>query len=140
MAQRFRALNPTQVLATAADKEVTKAADLNREQLFQQGTKADGTKLDPYKSDKYARRKNRMNPAPGFGNPDAYLTGDLHRQLRVEIRGDKAVFDSLSPHTPFMVKRDGPAIFGHTDDSKRKFGGIILPHVVQEIKDKTGCK
>lgn len=81
-----------------------------------------------------------MNPAPGFGYPDAYLTGSLHRQLAANVQGLKIIFDSSSATAASMVQRDGPAIFGHTEESKGKFGRIMLPHVVQEIRDKTGCR
>lgn len=140
MAQRFRALNPQQLLANAADKEPQLAADLNRQQLFQKGLKANGERLKPYRSDYYARRKNRMNPAPGFGNPDAYLTGSLHRGLFVQVKGLSVVFDSTAGTAAFMLKRDGPAIFGHTQESKGEMGQAMQPHVVREIKDKTGCR
>lgn len=140
MLRKFRSLNPVQLIADAAEQEVTTAANLNRDQLFREGVKADGERMHPYRSREYAAMKHEMNPQPGFGNPDAYLTGEMQRQLYVEIRGDKAVFDSPSEHARKMEARDGKAIFGLTESSDAKFAGVIKPHILRAIKDKTGCR
>lgn len=140
MLRKFEALDPVEVIGDAIQATAAEAKNLNREQLFLRGEKADGTRLKDYKSDKYARRKYAMNPAPGFGVPDAYLTGELQRELFIDVRSDTVVFDSTSPHAAFMIERDGPAVFGLTDDSKEKYRETFMPVALRDIKAKTGVK
>jgi hypothetical protein len=140
MLRRWETLNPVALIASAARQELDYAADLNQEQLFA-GFKNDGDRLKPYRNPAYAAKKNRRNPAPGLGNPDAYATGELYRRLRATIEGKRAIiFQSDSKSAVFMEERDGPAIFGFTKDSRGQFVVRIRPGVIQGIRDATGCR
>lgn len=132
--------NPIEMLAEAIEETREEALNLNRIQLFQRGEKADGTRLAPYKSPAYAKKKHARNPLPGYGVPDAYDTGEMQKEMFLDVQGDKAVFDSVSPHATFMIKRDGPAVFGLTEDSKEKYRPIVIPAMLRKIKRLTGLQ
>lgn len=102
------------------------------------GLKADGTDLKEYKSAAYAKKKQLMNPRPPFGVADARYTGELYKEMFVDVRQNIVVFDSASPHATFMIKRDGPAIFGLTDKSREKYAESYMPVVQRKIKERTG--
>jgi hypothetical protein len=138
MLRKWKSMDPTEVAGEAVEATREEAIALNREQLYMRGEKADGNKMAPYKSDAYARRKNARNPNPGYGIPDAYATGDMQKGLFVDVQGETAVFDSISPHATFMIQRDGPAIFGLTVSSKERYRGVLMPEVCRRIKAITG--
>jgi hypothetical protein len=140
MLRKFKAVQLPELMAETAEKDLTTPANLNRDQLFKQGVTADGGRLAPYKNKYYAQKKYEMNPLPGYGHPDAYLTGELQRELYVEIRGVTAVFDSTSDHAAFMIKRDGEGIFGFTDESRSTYSHYLMPQVVNEIRKRTGVQ
>lgn len=140
MLRKMEALQIIELMGDAIEETKQEAIALNRIQLFQRGEKADGTRLKPYKSPAYARKKHAMNPQPGYGQPDAYLTGELQKEMYVDVRGDVAIFDSMSDHGTFMEKRDGKAIFGLSEDSKEKYRPIVMPVVLRAIKRKTGLR
>lgn len=54
--------------------------------------------LKKYRNPDYSKKKNQMNPAPGLGNPDLYLTGNLYSSLRVVINRDGWYLDSNVPY------------------------------------------
>lgn len=138
MLQRMERVNPTEVLGEAIEQTRQEALELNRIQLFQKGEKADGTKLAPYKSKAYAKKKAGMNPFLKEGEADGRLTGEMYREMFVDVQGDKAVFDSVSPHATMMIKRDGPAIFGLSEDSMQEYRPTVMGAAVEIIKEQTG--
>ncbi len=138
MLRKFQGMDIITVVGEAIEATREEAIRLNREQLYQKGIKADGTRMAPYKNAAYARKKYARNPGPGYGNPDAYATGDMQKGIFVDVQGDKAVFDSISPHATFMIQRDGPAIFGLTDESKSVYQIVLMPETVRRIKQITG--
>ena len=137
MLRKFQALDPIQEIGEAIQRTAPEAIALNREQLFEKGEKATGEKLKPY-SPGYARRKLKMR---GRSIVDGYLTGEMQREIFVDVRENgTAVFDSASPHAAFMIKRDGPAIFGLSADSKAEYSAVIHPVYMGSIKRKTGVQ
>lgn len=136
---KLEQLDLQRIKEQTAQETVEQAADLNRAQLFQRGEDSQGRKLSKYRNARYARYKNQRNPQPGLGNPDAYLTGDLFRRLKMAVAGNLVTFDSDSPHAVFMVRRDGPQIFGLTDDSMQRYRAeVYYPAAVDKIKAITG--
>lgn len=77
---------PLEVIAEIMEEMSVKAIILNLEQL-KKGLNAEGKKFRRYRSKAYARRKNGMNSAPGFGNPDLRLKGDFYRGFTADIKG-----------------------------------------------------
>lgn len=140
MLRRLSRVNLTEIASEVIAGNPKPVADLNREQLYQDGLKADGTKLKKYRSDAYARRKNARNPGPGLGNPDFFNTGDFQRALFVDARTTTVVFSSSDPKTPLLLQRDGPEIFGLTDESKAEYRPTLMAGIAKEVKRETGCK
>ena len=62
-------------------------ADLTREQLIE-GRDSLDMALRRYASLEYAKLKQSMNPKPGLGNPDLYLTGATHRSIKIVVTAD----------------------------------------------------
>lgn len=66
--------------------------ELQKNQLYH-GLNQDGSKIGeerPYRSRQYAKEKHAMNPLPGEGNPDLFLTGETYEGLKADV-GDKAI-------------------------------------------------
>lgn len=72
-------------------------ADLNRDRL-KSGLRPDGRRYSKYKNKYYAKRKYEMNPVPGLGNPDFYLTGEFHKGITVNINVDGYNYLSTDPN------------------------------------------
>lgn len=110
--------------------------DKNREQLMDEGTDRRNKKLQRYRSNSYAARKNKMNPFPGFGNPDLYRTGAFQRAFQFKLLS-KDTFEIYSTDSKAkdLEKKYGTDIFGLTDQSKSEYNKTIMqPQMVQEVK------
>lgn len=139
MLRRWEALNLPEITGEAIEQTRDEAIRLQQAQLFLKGEKSDGTKLKPYKSDAYSRKKHAMNPNPGLGQPDFKLTGELYREMFIDVQGDRVVFDSASSHAMRMIERDGDKIFGLQPASKEAYAPFYMPLVQRSIKQQTGC-
>lgn len=139
MLRRWRALDIIQITGEAIEQTEAEAIRLNQAQLFLRSERPDGVKLEPYKSRAYAEKKHARNPAPGLFAPDAYDTGQMFRAMFVEVKGDRVVFDSTSPHATSMEAREnGKPIFGLTIQSKETYKETYMPLVQIRIKELTG--
>jgi hypothetical protein len=120
----------------AIDKTLDRIADRNREQLYQ-GFTPTGGRLAPYRRRKYAAIKNEMNPLPGFGNPDFYLTGAFHRQIQAERVGDIVGVHSYDSKAPKLEDRDGADnIYGMGEEHHNEYVREDLsPVYYQEIAE-----
>lgn len=110
------------------------APSITREQRAQmmEGKNMEGDKIGRYRNPAYARLKNAMNPVPGLGFPDLKLTGEFHREIYTEIRGDKVIIDSTNEKTEALAKRFGEAIFGLNQDRKSELVKTELQPVFME--------
>jgi len=146
MLRRMEAINLTAETEDAIQQNQVAIADLNREQLFKEGIDSTGKKLSKYKNEKYALKKNLMNPLPGLGNPDFYVTGAFQKSIYVSAHDNQVVFDADNSFdgdfgkAAALVERDGPAIFGLTPAHKVDARAIIHPTIITALKAKTGCK
>ncbi len=114
-------------------------ADFNRVQLYEKGETVDGKKLKKYRNAKYARVKNSMNPLPGLGNPDFYVTGEFQKSIFADVRGKSIILDAADPKVEFLVERDGEGIFGLQDESKvQVWNRVLRPPLIQRLNKKTG--
>lgn len=127
-----------EVSAIAADNEKA-IADYNREQLFKQGEDSDGRKLRKYRRPRYARVKHEMNPLPGLGNPDLFVTGDFHRSIFTDVRGPRIIFDAKDWKVEKLAGQYGESIFGLHDDSRRRvWVEVLRPPLLPRINTITG--
>lgn len=66
----------------------------NRAQLYM-GLRPDGNEITPrYHYRWYAEWKHRLNPMPGLGVPDLFLTGQLHETLTLSTETFMPYFNS----------------------------------------------
>ncbi len=106
------------------------AIGLNQKQLLS-GTDAKGKKLKPYKNKAYAKKKNELNPAPGFGIPDDRATGSFQGNMYLQFKGRvgwPVSFYSRDEKTQKLVARDKD-IFGLTSDNIHSFSTHVKPKV-----------
>jgi hypothetical protein len=82
----------------------------NRYQLYT-GLRPDGGEITPrYRYYWYAEWKHRINPVPGFGIPDLFITGALHDTLKLSTETFMPYFDSVMATYPQIAQYEG--IFG----------------------------
>ena len=109
---------------------------LNKDQLMNEGVDKNKRKLKSYSSNSYAVRKNRMNPFPGLGTPDLYLTGSFQDGFTLRINS-KSTFDIYSTNSKNndLTKKYGKDIFGLTEDSKTEYQREIMqPELVKNVR------
>lgn len=112
---------------------------LNRFQLYNQSVDKQGDPLQLYGSLSYALEKNRMNPAPGFGRPDLYLTGSFQRAMYVEVNDTFIKVWSRDRKTDQLVTKYTQDIFGMTPASKSQYAQkTVFPQIKNHITAKSG--
>lgn len=63
-------------------------ADLNVKQL-EEGKRTDGNSIIPeYQSQNYAKAKKAIGAKPASGTPDLKLTGDFHKGIYADLKGN----------------------------------------------------
>ena len=116
---------------------------LNTEQQLFKGLATDGRQLQPlYKSNSYAKKKNAMNPIPGFGVPDLKLTGSFYANQKLSVQGDEIMLDSDVNHTQYLEKNYGAdKIFGLDDENQEEYNfGAFQNALTEKITDQTGLQ
>lgn len=103
----------------------------NSEQL-QDGVNSLGTTLRPYdpklkyygreypeyRGDYYERFKNSLNPKPGLGNPDLFVTGGFYKGIGVVVTRDTYTVESNSDNAPQLELKYGSEIYGLTQQNQ----------------------
>lgn len=116
-------------------------ADLNRQQLYESGIDGYGDNLATYKRDKYARKKYGMNPKPGYGNPDLYLTGDFQEGITVQVSGGSFTIGSYDQKSKFLLEKYGAQVLRLTISSKNTVRKDMLqPGLVKYLRRETGAR
>lgn len=122
----------TAIDATKGDM-ITKQKD----QLLH-GLRRDSNKIGKYKSNSYARKKNSLNPLPGFGNMDWKLTGQLHKEIFVDVRSETFVIDSADDKTGKLIERFSDP-FGLTKENQADYVEESLrPRFMKQMHEATG--
>lgn len=123
-----------QISEDAIDLTIDRISERNVDQL-RHGLTSLGTHLRPYRSNKYARVKNEMNPLPGLGNPDFILFGGFTGAIRTERVGDTIGTHSYDPKAPKLENRDGANnIYGMDEEEHAGYVNEDLqPVFMQEI-------
>lgn len=133
----MQALNMPEIAAEAFTRVEDQYAEENKKQLFE-GFDKHGDYLQEYKSPVYAEVKNRMNPLPGFGNPDFYVTGAFTNSRKITISGDQIITTFSDEKAPQLLARD-PDINGLGGGFKAEFVSENLrPSFISTIREKTG--
>lgn len=125
--QTISKFNAEQVVSDVYEQTKEPLADLNAVQLLN-GLSAKGKNLKSYSNPVYAELKNRMNPLPGFGNPDLRLTGAFYRGIYASSQGGRLSITSTDSKTPDLEKKYGELnIFGLSEKFR-------IEHVVENIE------
>ena len=109
---------------------------LNKDQLMNDGVDKNSKKLKSYASNSYAVRKNRMNPFPGLGTPDLYLTGGFQNSFTLKINS-KSSFEIFSTNgkSNDLTKKYGKNIFGLTENSKTEYQReVMAPELIKGVR------
>jgi len=91
-----------------------KVIELNLSQL-DAGLNREGKRFRQYRNRKYAGMKARMNPRPGYGNPDLKLTGDFWKAFRADIVGGIDIYSTDQKATDLESRYED--IYGLTEDN-----------------------
>lgn len=112
---------------------------LNKLQLYNRGEDRNAQPLRLYGSLSYALEKNKMNPRPGFGRPDLFVTGQFYRGFNVKVSKNAFNVSSTDSKTPELVKKYSEDIFGLTPQSKTEYAkkvvyGRIKSHITAKSR------
>ena len=133
---RLKEEMPNLILSTSY--EIT---TLNQEQLYA-GQLSTGEQIQPeYASKYYAKKKNALNPEPGFGVPDIFLTGALYKSMGVSVNDSKFDIEATVPYAAKLEEEYGSNLFRLSQTNKSKYSKGELLRVVKEyIENKTGLQ
>lgn len=135
---RWQNLRVQPLISNAIERTQANFIELQKAQLYA-GKTVTGAAIGekhPYRSHEYAIFKHEMNPAPGIGNPDLFLTGSTYDGLDTEV-GDEAI-------TVFSNDEKGPELDAAYPGAIAGLGGIYLeeyqkvlqPAIVKQIKNE----
>lgn len=122
-----KAFSVERALAAALQEMEPYILDKNTGQL-ERGEDRDGDRLRQYRSEEYAFEKQRMNPLPGFGNPDLKLTGSFHDKFFLSVSKNTLLISSRDSKRDELVAKYGEQIFGLNREN--------LEEVDQEVADE----
>jgi len=114
---------------------------LNRGQLHdgQDNTGRLQTRL--YKEERYAEYKHELNPVPGFGIPDFFITGDYYNSIQMTINQAQWQIRTYSTDNVIAPKLDAkwPRNYGLDPENTGFFSAEILkPKIIKELKMELG--
>lgn len=105
---------------------------LEQEQMYS-GRDSNDHVLYKYKNRRYAQKKARMNPNPGAGNADFYLSGDFYKQSYVNIVADEVVHGSRVPYAPYLLKKNAAAMGLNKENLHNYRLVFLLPYMREQI-------
>lgn len=113
-------------------------AEMNRQQ-WKEGKRSTGNPIGKYRNGQYAMIKNEINSLPGLGNVDLILTRGTVESITTDITGQSIVF-KIGDDSHGVI-RYGENILGLAPENKERVKiNIILPELLQSIRQKTGMK
>lgn len=137
----FKSINQVaKEMETMADQAVKEnehvIIDMNTENLMK-GKDANDEKITPqYYSDEYAEMKQGMNPRPGLGTPDLFLTGVFQEGFFVKRVKMGWEIDSKDEKRDKLVTKYTDIIFGNTDKDEKEINEeYILPELIDHALD-----
>lgn len=117
MKRRLEGLSVQAEAEGALDDTADDFAELNTQQMYR-GLDSTGQPIAPqYARADYAQMKNQMNPAPGYGTPDLYLTGAFYRGYTLRVEGGQVTEDSDVDYADDLTEKYGPDIWGLDDEN-----------------------
>jgi len=134
MYRRFKSINLRQQVPILIEQDADTVTDLNKEQLYERSVDKNGAPLRLYGSVGYSLDKNRINPRPGFGRPDLYLTGAFYRGFNIRVTRNALTITSSDSKTSMLTKKYGQDIFGLDQQSRDKFRPRLQNNIVKYIR------
>lgn len=134
MKKRFQAVSLDKQVQETVEETKDSIQLLQKDQLLR-GLNSKGEKIGRYRSNKYARVKNEMNPLPGLGIPDLKVTGSFHTKISTTVTPDTFKSDSSDSKAPNLKEKYGNDIFGLTDESKSEYIQELKPVFVKKMKE-----
>lgn len=112
---------------------------LNQKEL-KLGLLSTGEQIQPkYKSTPYAKKKNALNPAPGFGVPDEYVTGAFYSKFYVKASLTAFETGSTDEKAARLEGFYSQDQYGIADKDIPEYAiDILLPKVMQYINEVSG--
>lgn len=97
-----------------------------------------GKQYPEYKGDFYQVFKNKLNPKPGIGNPDLFLTGEFYKGIGVVVTPTEYTVNSTSENAPRLEIKYGSEIYGLTPQNQgiyceETLQPAIIASLVQQI-------
>lgn len=139
MLLRVQSINLPMQVPIIIDNTNQSIIELNQRQLYNDSEDSNNEALRLYGSLSYALEKNKLNPLPGFGRPDLYLTGAFFKGFNVRVTNTSFFINSSDGKTSNLVKKYTEDIFGLTPDSKKEYAKTIVWEGIKSyIKDRSG--
>ena len=133
--KRLQAVNIPREAEEALIDSSQELVNAQKDQLLR-GIRKDGKLIGKYKNKAYAAKKAALNPLAGLGNVDLKLTGQLYKDVFVDVRSDVFVLDSADIKTGGLIKKYGDP-FGLTPQSRETVIKEKLRKVYTDrVKDK----
>lgn len=151
---RLERLDIADAVNIAIDRNREKAEGRVINQLTH-GYDSEGRRLQKYSDSRYATKKSKINPLPGFGNPDLrlkdekFVKGDdtFYDSIYSKIQDSELQFDvkgmsvgngfNLSSH---LVSKYGNKIIDLNAENVRNFADDITPDFQRVITQITGLE
>lgn len=112
---------------------------LNQQQLYI-GRKSTNAKITPkYAGAYYAKGKAAVNPTPGFGTPDLFVTGAFYKGFGVVVNSKEYTVNSNDEKASKLELQYGSEIYGLTKENKADFAiNTLFPAVREYIRTTAG--
>lgn len=141
--EAFAGVNLREDLQILILENGTAMAELVESQLIQ-GKLSTGNSIAPsYASGYYATKKEEMNALPGYGIPDAKVSGDLYAGIGVAIKSEDEYdieSDVEYANNPSILQY-GEELLALSDDNQQVFCDDTLgPAIGKYITEKTGLQ
>lgn len=140
MLQKVSSINLPEQVPVIIQQTSETAINLNRQQLYDTSVDKHEMKLLSYNWPNYAVMKNKMNPKPGFGHPDLYLTGSFQKAMFMKVEKESFNISSRDSKTFDLVKHYGDDIFGLTLKSKAEYTKTVWLQIKRYIIQKSGLR
>lgn len=138
---RIQAVNIRATIVKSVDETKYAPVAFVRGQLHY-GEDKTGHQIAPkYKSEGYAIAKEELNPVPGLGTPDLFVTGDFYNGIQevVNATGYSFTIESNDEKAPKLELKYGEDIYGLNEENQGYYATEVLkPRLIINIKNELG--
>ena len=100
--QKFQTIETEAIIQDSFNDTQYQFELIQQNQLIAGKTNTGDPISPPYKNEKYSTKKNAMNPLPGPGIPDLFLTGSFSKQINAIPEGDRILIFSNDEKAPVL--------------------------------------